>query len=193
MGKSERMLPRLAVVVFPPAEAVTDAEAFRREHDPLFHRIAAHLTVVFPLEGLDPASAARRLERALEEAKGRIFAVGLGGAGRYDDGVVFLRVGRGAEELCRLHDALTAAVGPPGTTRLPYLPHLTVGRAAGEAEAIFLERQAAGRITGVRFSVEALSVVVEDARGLWLEKVRIPLPPDEDGPRATIGPIPLRE
>jgi len=165
----------MAVVLFPPAEAVGAAEEFRREHDPLFHRIAAHLTVVFPFESTWER-AAPRLERAVA-AGATAFEVVLAGAGRFDDGVVYLRVGEGAPVLAALHERLTDAVAPPtGAVHLPFVPHLTLGRGTGPAESAFLERQAAGRLAETRFRAERLSLVVEDARGIWVERGRLALP-----------------
>ncbi len=165
----------MAVVLLPPPAALEAVEEFRREHDPLFHRIPGHLTVVFPFEGRTEAEALRAARDGAAAAAAGPFEVSLGGAGRFDDGVVYLRVGRGAAELASLHDALAPLFLPPGARPLPYLPHLTVARGTGAAEAEFLERQAAGRLPTVRFDAEVLTLVVEDARGLWLARGTVAL------------------
>ncbi|MHC4923196.1 MAG: 2'-5' RNA ligase family protein [Planctomycetota bacterium] len=170
------METRVAVVVFPPREEASSLEEFRRTNDPLFHKVAAHVAVVTPFTGLSTDAAIARLRGVLETRAQEPFDVSLGGAGRYDDGVVFVRVGEGAATLTRLHDALSAAVEPPdGLPPRPFVPHCTVGRGTGPAEAAFLERQAAGRLRPLKFRVDALAVLVEDARGLWLERGRLTL------------------
>lgn len=165
------METRLAVIVLPPREQASALEEFRQSNDPLFHKIAAHVTVVPPFSGIEPTAALSTLRGVLSARHQEPFEISLGGAGRYDDGVVFVRVGEGAATLTRLHDALSAAVKPTGgLPPRPFVPHCTVGRGTGPAEAAFLERQAAGRLRTVRFRVERLILVVEDARGLWLER-----------------------
>jgi 2'-5' RNA ligase len=161
------MDPRIAVVVFPPADAVAAVEEFRRIHDPLFHKIAAHVTVVPALGWCPEDLAAERLAGAVA-ARGRgSFPLALSGVGRTRDGVVFVKVGEGAAELDALHGLLSESLRPPpDLQRPPYIPVLGLGRGATTSEAEFLLRQAAGHLAPVRFSVEVLSLVVEDARGL---------------------------
>ena len=170
------MEPRVAVVVFPPVGAAAPAEEFRRLHDPLFHRIAAHLTVVPALSWCTEARAVPLLLEAIRAADRGPFPATLNGVGRTREGVVYLRVEEGAGALAALNDRLTRALGPPADLeRPPFVPVLGIGRAAGPAEAEFLQRQVAGHIAPVQFSVEDLSVVVEDARGLWHLRERLPL------------------
>ena len=87
--------PRIAVVVFPPAHSVAAAEEFRRLHDPLYHRIAAHVTVVPAVSWRPRVEALPRLEEAVRDAEGRPFPVLLSGAGRTKDGTVYVRVEEG--------------------------------------------------------------------------------------------------
>ncbi|MCK6481310.1 MAG: 2'-5' RNA ligase family protein [Planctomycetaceae bacterium] len=181
------MEPRVAVVVPLPAEAAGPIEEFRRIHDPLFHKIAAHLVLV-PAQGWCPEDrAVPRLLEAVRASGQGPFPVGLNGVGRTRDGVVFLRVEEGAEILAEMNRLLLAALGPPPGTEFPeYRPVVALGRGPGEAEAEFLQRQVAGHLAPVRFPAEAFSVVVEDARGLWHLRERLPLepppPPAERGP-----------
>ncbi len=168
----------MAVVVFPPAEAVAAAEEFRRLHDPLFHRIAAHVAVLPALSWRTAAEGLPRLAGAVAAAGRGPFPVNLSGAGRTRDGTVFVKVDEGAGPLGDLNGRLLAALGPPeGAEVPPYVPVMGIGRAPTVSEAEFLQRQIAGHLAPVRFSVEHLSFVVEDARGLWVEKERLPLPP----------------
>ncbi len=172
------MEPRVAVVVPVPAEAAGPVEEFRRIHDPLFHKIAAHVVVV-PAQGWCPEERAvpRILEAVRASGQGP-FPLALSGVGRTRDGVVFLRVEEGAAILADLHRALVLSMVPPPDLELPeYRPVAALGRAPGDAEAEFLQRQVAGHVAPIRFPVEALSVVVEDARGLWHLRERIPLEP----------------
>lgn len=176
MTKKRCMEPRFAVVVFPPADAVAAAEEFRRLHDPLFHRIAAHVAVVPALSWRSLAEARPLLAEAMAAAGRRPFPVNLSGAGRTKDGTVFVKVDEGAGPLGDLNARLVAALGPPpGMEFPPFVPVMGIGRAPTVSEAEFLQRQLAGHLAPVRFSVEHLSLVVEDARGLWVEKERLPL------------------
>jgi hypothetical protein len=170
------MDPRIAVVVFPPPEAVAAAEEFRRLHDPLFHRIAAHVAVIPALSWRTAEEALRRLSPALRGWPRGAFPVNLSGAGRTRDGTVFVKVDEGAAALGELHDRLLAALEPPPGHEPPaFIPVLGIGRAPTVSEAEFLQRQVAGHLAPVRFSVEHASFVVEDARGLWREVERLPL------------------
>ena len=175
-AEEETMEPRIAVVVFPPAEAVAAAEEFRRIHDPLFHKVAAHVTVVPALGWRTEEEAGPRLVEALAAAGQGPFPANLSGVGRTKDGVVFVRVEEGSATLAALNLRLAAAlVPPPGHEPPPYLPVLGIGRTPTPSEAEFLQRQVAGHLAPVRFSVESLSLIVEDARGLWHERERLPL------------------
>jgi len=170
------MEPRFAVVVFPPADAVAAAEEFRRLHDPLFHKIAAHVAVVPALSWRTCEEGLPRLVEAVAAAGRGPFPVNLSGAGRTKDGTVFVKVDEGAGPLGEWNARLVAALGPPESMEFPpFVPVMGIGRAPTVSEAEFLQRQLAGHLAPVRFSVEHLSFVVEDARGLWVEKERLPL------------------
>lgn len=163
-------------MVFPPAASVAAAEEFRRLHDPLYHRIQAHVTVVPAVDWRPRVEALPRLEEAIRDAERRPFPILLSGAGRTKDGTVYVKVVEGLADLEALHGRLLAALGPPpGHEPPPFIPVLGLGRAPTVSEAEFLQRQAAGHLAPVRFSVEHVSVVVEDARGLWHETERLPL------------------
>jgi len=164
------------VVVFPPAEAVAAAEEFRRLHDPLFHRIAAHVAVIPAFTWRTGEEAEERVGRALAEGRRGPFPATLSGVGRTTDGVVFVRVEEGSTALARIHERLLRALGPPPDHESPpFVSVLGIGRAPGRSEAEFLQRQVAGHLPPARFSVEVLSLVVEDARGLWHERARFEL------------------
>ena len=120
--------------------------------------------------------AEERVGGALDAARRGPFPATLSGVGRTTDGVVFVRVEEGAPALSRIHDLLLRALAPPPDhDPPPFVPVLGIGRAAGRSEAEFLQRQVAGHLAPARFSVEVLSLVVEDARGLWHERARFEL------------------
>jgi len=170
------MEPRIAVVVFPPPAAVAAAEEFRRLHDPLFHKVAAHVTVVPAVGWRGAAEALPRLAEAIRDSGLTPFPVNLCGVGRTGDGIVFVKVDEGGPTLADLNERLTRALGPPpGSERPPYVPVLGLGRSPTVSRAEFLQRQAAGHLAPARFPVEHLSVLVEDSRGLWHERHRLPL------------------
>jgi 2'-5' RNA ligase len=146
-------------------------EAFRRAHDSLHGRIAAHLTLVFPMAR--PAAVARRVARALSGATA--CRIALRGTGRYPDGSVHLRVSGGASALTALHGALGAALRAPTPRSAPaYRPHLTVARAADPRAARRLARAAAS-LAPLEFSVRAVSLVQEGRGGGWTEIARFRL------------------
>ncbi len=120
-----------------------------------------------------------RLEEAVRAPGRGAFPVNLSGAGRTRDGTVFVKVDEGTAPLAELNARLLAALGPPPGFDPPvFLPVMGIGRGATVSEAEFLQRQIAGHLSPIRFSVEHLSFVVEDGRGLWHEEARLSLVPD---------------
>ena len=170
---------RLAVVLFPPARATSQIEAFRRDHDDLHARIRAHVTLVFPFPGRAP-DARRRLAPRLAQARG--FPVALAGAGRYADGTVYLRVASGAREIAALHRSLTDALpGAAARAGAPaYRAHVTVARAADPAWARRLTRAAAA-VGRIEFATRAVSLIAEDRAGRWRTVARFALRPRASG------------
>ena len=143
-------------------------EAFRRAHDPMHARIAAHLTLVFPAP--QPRAVRRRLAAALAAVPR--FRVALGGAGSYPDGSVHLRVTAGASAISDLHRSLTAALGIATPRSAPaYRPHVTVASAATAALARRLVGAAAA-IGPIEFGGRAVSLVQESRAGRWREVAR---------------------
>jgi 2'-5' RNA ligase len=146
-------------------------EAFRRAHDSLHARIAAHVTLVFPMAR--PVAVDRRVARALSRATA--IRIALRGTGRYEDGSVHLRVTVGARALAALHDALGAALRARTPPSAPaYRPHVTVGRAPNPRAARRLARAAAA-LTPLEFSGRAVSLVQEGRAGRWTEVSRFRL------------------
>ena len=136
-------MTKLAFVAY-PLFAEADRlwiESIRERHDPQASRIAAHFTLVFPVElaaeslmeetsnlPLDRRSIPFVLRRA-EAIPDRI------GGGGY----VFLVPKEGLEEIAALHDRLYEGVLRPYLRDdLPFLPHITVGgcRAFGECQRL---------------------------------------------------------
>ena len=73
-----------------------------------------------------------------------------------------------------VHQRLTAALSPAAAGRPAFTPHVTVARATRGEEAARLEAEAT-RLTRLRFLASAVSVVMEDARGRWVERGRLSL------------------
>ena len=122
------------------------------------------------------AKALPRLDEVIRDAGFEPFPVNLCGIGRTKDGVVFVKVDEGGARLSELNERFTAALTPPpALERPPYIPVLGLGRAPTASRAEFLQRQAAGHLAPQRFPVEHLSILVEDSRGLWHERHRLPL------------------
>jgi len=117
-----------AVVAIPPAADMTDLELVRREHDPQFDLIPAHVTIVFPFQSTWPDD---KLRARVEQRIGGLPACSLHLAGVtvHNETYVFLEVDRGRDCLAELHEGLhDGLVEARSTRRRPFVRHLTIGR-----------------------------------------------------------------
>lgn len=147
--------------MLPPAEATREVEEFRRLHDPAFHRVAAHVSLLPPFEPSDAAL----LERFDAFRGGAAFEVELGppqASGR----ALCLPAARGDAELVALQSALASALLPPLASPPRAAPSLRVGLFGGDAE-MELARRALATRAAPAFSVNEVALLVEDVRGLW--------------------------
>jgi len=163
------------IVVFPPEETRAAVEPFRRLHDPAFHRVSPHVTLVPPFEEADARALRGRLaaQRSVAPATltfaeprvlGRALCVPV------DDGD-----GRLAAFLRGLRDSVL-----PLSARLQEnddVPSLRVGLLGTDAELELARRSFVA--TAVRlapFAPESLVLLMDDVRGLWHEVQSVPWP-----------------
>ena len=150
--------------MLPPAETMGAIEEIRRLHDPAFHRVAAHLVLLPPFEPSD-ASLVERLD-ALELPPAFPLAFG---APVVCGTSLSLAVAQGADELRELQVALARGL-LPSHAALPQAPAgLRTGVHSGAAELELARRGLASLDPLAPFAVRAVSLLLEDVRGLWHE------------------------
>ncbi|MDQ0462542.1 2'-5' RNA ligase [Caulobacter ginsengisoli] len=134
----------LAIISYPELDPAdhTWIEAARALHDPQARMVAAHITLVFPFEGLDEASAAGHAQTIAAATQPVGFRLTAAHAVRdrfSPRSHVFLTPDAGDAQIRRLHVALYS--GPLAAylrADIPYAPHITVAAAESfeAAEAI---------------------------------------------------------
>ena len=146
-------LPRRAIVWFPPFPMDAPIEPFRRRFDPMADALPAHVTLVFPfptnLTVIQLASHIRRivgnwpsLPVSFRDIEGIL------------DEFVFLMVRDRADAVVALHEKLYRGVLKAYLRDdIPYLPHVTIGRATGNP-------------SGFRFDAMH-DMAIRDVRGEW--------------------------
>jgi len=144
----------LGVVIFPEADT-TQVEQFRADWDPLADAVAAHITIVFPLDWPGSASdmGAVLAEVASDHAS---FAIELNQPTIWDGEYLFLLADEGKDRIARLHGDAYAHLRIAAPAR--FVPHMTVGRSAqrerivaalGEADRVGLSLSATVRSLSV--------------------------------------------
>ena len=149
------------VVILPPAGLIEQVEQFRRLHDPAFHRLPAHVPLLPPFEPVR-----RDFLSAFDGFRAERFAIGFGEAVTGDH-VLGLSVVRGAESLVALRRALVDALQDPGAPLPAGPPSLRIGLFTSDAEQE-LARRAVGTVEPPPdVEVRALTLLIEDVRGIW--------------------------
>lgn len=156
---------RTVVLAYPllPAPDAGWIEGIRAEHDPQARTVAAHVTLVFPLDFHPHAVALHardvlRGERAFDAVLEDAVVVKEGDIAR-----VFLLPGDGAGDLRRLHDRLyTGPLAPALRSDVPYVPHITVAASHDQSAMQRLAEAVRERATGMRGRIEALDVAAFD-------------------------------
>ena len=136
------------LVIFSRPQIAAEAQAWidriRAAHDPQHAIIGAHVTLVFPFDGLPVGQVVAHVRTVAAEASPLEFR--LDRATAVPDAFapqthVFLTPGAGARRLRRLHRRLYSGVlAPKLDRRAPFRPHLTLARHcrhAPDAEAQF--------------------------------------------------------
>ena len=169
-----------AIVLFLPQPEPDPVVTLRRQFDPLFESLRAHITLVFPFESdLSPDALRRHVEDAvygsgpitvrLAEVTGARDVVDA------DLRYLFLNVKRGNDALVKLHDRLYRGPLEPYVSReFPYTPHVTLGRLNGNTA--FRAALQVASSAAIAFEATLDTVTVFDARTRTVETQVMLLP-----------------
>lgn len=157
-------MPQLAVVSFP---VLTDddrrwVESIRAKHDPQAGRLAAHFTLVFPVDTIAAALSVEVREIAgstppvpfvVRYAMATRDALGPGGH-------VFLVADEGGAEIATIHDRLySGTLKPHLRTDIPFVPHITVAAHPDFSVCQALAEEIDDELRTLRGRLESLEVL----------------------------------
>jgi 2'-5' RNA ligase len=118
-----------SIILFPTFPGLERIQSIRKKYDPLAYCIPPHITVVFPF---DSNLTTHQIQQHLTENLFGIkrFGFMLSGFSKdFRNGYIFLNVKKGNAEIIQIHDLLYSGfLKKQLVNRLPYKPHLTVGR-----------------------------------------------------------------
>jgi len=115
-----------ALVLYPEVE-IERIQEIRREYDPTFDVIGAHVTVLFPVpETVGKAELVSHIESVLGDWKA--FEIRLGGLVKSHDHWLFLTIGKGEREVKGLYQALyTGILAQYRRDDIEFVPHVALG------------------------------------------------------------------
>lgn len=118
------------IMIFPKFNNMEIIDHIREKYDPLADLVRPHITLVFPFHS---DISDDELGRLIEDAAAGIvpFPLQLAGIYKQEDSFgnyLFLDVKEGKEQLIKLHDRLYSGVLSPFFTKIPYNPHMTLGK-----------------------------------------------------------------
>jgi 2'-5' RNA ligase len=122
------------ILLFPQFENMHEIYALRKAYDPLFDKIAPHITLVFPFES---AYKKEEIEVLLAKQLKEVtpFSVTLQGLSVAIE-YLFLNVTSGERQIISLHETLyTGILQKHRHPRFAYVPHMTIGRFETAAQA----------------------------------------------------------
>ena len=138
------------VVYFVPPALAKQVQPFREEYDPTARLIEPHLTIVFPVARSSEEVLARHVERVLENWSP--FTIQITGLSKSWDHWLFLLVGKGNEDVVKLHDELYAGILAPHLRKdLDYIPHVGLGHFATTGERYDVINPTAGTLDQQRY------------------------------------------
>lgn len=125
-----------SILIFPHFENIQIIHQIRSLYDPLSHKIAPHITLVFPF---DSPMTDERLAFLLETHLNHIppFQLTLQGITPHSDTFghyLFLNVQKGASSLIKIHQHLYKEELEHFHLDSPYLPHMTLGKFDSRAQ-----------------------------------------------------------
>jgi 2'-5' RNA ligase len=186
---------KVALVAYPLLEEADRQwiESIRGRHDPQASRIAAHFTLVFPVEVALEAVVEHTSARLMDA---RVIPFVLRRAEALPDRLaggchVFLVPEEGRDEIVALHDRLYEGVLLPYLRDdMPFVPHITVGGCSdlGECERLAEALNRGDRaVRGTVMSIDLIEVGNENVKTL----IRVPLedrtPPNSEMQRTRHG------
>lgn len=124
-----------ALVHYPNIE-LRDIQRFRQQYDPQFGLIAPHITLLFPVpDAIGEEALVNHIEQVLRGWQP--FEIGLREVQTAWDDYIYLLVQEGKETLVRLHDEIyTGILREYLRLDLPYIPHVTLGKAEPPADLL---------------------------------------------------------
>jgi len=129
-------LKKRAILLLPEFDNIYEVQRIREQYDPLYRKIAPHITVVFPFESEISSNQILQLVEDTTKHCGR-FALRMGGYTGYDNEYLFLNVVQGKDEIINLHQRLYSGVLKRyHESQYKFIPHMTVGRLSNEADFI---------------------------------------------------------
>ena len=171
--------PQYAVVAYVKHELGAFVEALRRQVDPRFGHLPAHITVLPPrcIQGSE-SQAQSALEELCDDQ--RPFEITLGDVESFvpRTPVVFIRIAHAAYKMRELHDRLNT--GPLLFDEpWPYMPHLTIIKSEEPEHAqevlAGIRRRWAGYSGSRRIRIEQLTFVRQSDGTHWEDLAPIPL------------------
>jgi len=168
-----------AIVAYLKGPLAEFVNQLRSEFNPAFAGKASHVSV------LPPRPLAISEADAVEEARARCaewepFELEISGVRDFlpVNGVVYLALGRGAPEMCRLHGTLNQghlAQQEP----LPYIPHITIAQDLDVSRTLELLDRVNRELTAYggprRIPVETLTFVRQTPTGDWVDLANLQL------------------
>lgn len=172
-------LPQYAVVAYAKGELGRFVEQLRRELDPCYGHLPAHITVLPPRSLQATESKARETLEELCSVE-RPFEITLGDVESFvpRTPVVFIRVSHAAYKMRELHDRLNT--GPfLADEPWPYMPHLTIikGEEPQHAQHVLTEiRRRWAEYQGVRsIRIDELTFVCQTEGPHWKDLAPVQL------------------
>ncbi|WP_433061849.1 2'-5' RNA ligase family protein [Dactylosporangium sp. CS-033363] len=154
------------LAIFPDLDTA-GIERFRARWDPLAAAVPAHITIAFPFTwpgtALSLAGALRPVLAACPP-----FPVELTEPSVWEDEYLFLLLGAGHDQVRRLHDSVYGLALPGLQRPARFVPHMTIGRAAGIVAAGELSLPVSGL-------ARSLTVYRRDGDGTRTRELDLPM------------------
>lgn len=168
-------LKKRAILIIPEFVNLYKIEEVRKQYDPLYAKIAPHITVVFPFE------SAMSRDEVLQHVKNktkqnRRFTLRMGGYTGYDKTYLFLNVIRGNNEIIDLHQQLYSGILEQyHEPQYTFLPHMTVGRLSNQEDFLEALEKIQKRDTIFETEVKQIAIEVIDGNEYGMVEAKVPI------------------
>ena len=171
----KRELKKRTIIILPEFDNIHEIEVIRKQYDPLYKKIAPHITVVFPFEsGMSCDEVLQHVENSTKRCSH--FTVRMGGYSGYDNEYLFLNVIQGNDEIIDLHQQLYSGIleryHEPQYT---FLPHMTVGRLSNQADFFEAFEKIQKRDTIFETEVKQIAIEVIDGNEYGMVEAKVPI------------------